>query len=617
MKSVAWFPGDGVMGYNGSSWENFSEGLPKDIVAEQIVSDSKGTLYLGTEYSGLFRRGANDRVWTNIATSDLRRRTQLKDVHEYRKISSLYIDPANDRTIYAGTKHALYQTTDGGKSWTRIVLSNNKSSYYFTSIVKHGGVLYAGTAFNGILKIENGRAEEINNGIPKEYYVGKENFCEEVSSLASGGGVLYSGYLFAKGAYAESGKQWKQIFSGKGPLTEAVHAIVPFKSKLLISTDEGVSEYDPASGKSSDAPFSADLKKMTAGKVNYVMYMLPDANHPGILAKNSYVKYTIEKRSKAGEKHAVYVNWTTLEKNFNNFLNLAVRNKFNAVIIDIKDDFGIINAPIESKTAKEIGAIRNTNIREIVKALKAKGIWTIARNVTFKDKKLYAAYDGKYAILDRATNQPWVGLPRERWCDPYSQFVRDYNIEVARETAKIGFDEIQFDYIRFPTDGPTGRCYFRYKENNDTFKSEIMADFLQQARKEAGVPISIDIYGYNGWYHFGNNIGQDLEFLGRFVDTVCPMIYPSHFGATFYKRYSEEDRPYWIVRDSNIRSIWLSRDRTVIRPWIQDFKYLSPTWGPDYILKQLKGVKDSGGISYSWWNPAGDHSMADRALQAK
>lgn len=615
--SIAWFPNEGVMAYDGSSWKDFSEGLPKNIIAEQMVSDSKGTLYLGTEYSGLFRRSVNESKWTNIATTDLRRRTQLKTVNEYRKITSLYIDPADNSVIYAGTKHALYSTADGGKNWKRIVLSNNKSSYYFTSIVKNGNDLYTGTAFNGILKITNGRAEEINNGMPKEYYIGKENFCEEVSSLAANGGVLYSGYLFAKGAYEETGKDWKQFLALKGPFTEGVHAIVPYKNRLLVSTDEGVTEYNPADGKNAPAAVDGDIKRMTAGKSNYVMFVLPSQKNPGLLVKRSYVNYTIEKRNKAGQKNAVYVNWPTLEKNFNNFLNLVQRNKFNAVIIDIKDDFGIINAPVESKTANEIGAVRNTNIKEIVKTLKSKGIWTIARNVTFKDKKLYAAYNGKYAILDRATNQPWVGLPRERWCDPYSQFVRDYNIEIAKETAKIGFDEIQFDYIRFPTDGPTGRCLFRYRENNDTFKSEIMADFLQQARQETGVPISIDIYGYNGWYHFGNNIGQDLEFLGRFVDVICPMIYPSHFGATFYKRYSEADRPYWIVRDSNIRSIYLSRDRTVIRPWIQDFKYLSPTWGPDYILKQLKGVADSGGISYSWWNPAGDHSMADRALQGK
>jgi hypothetical protein len=252
-----------------------------------------------------------------------------------------------------------------------------------------------------------------------------------------------------------------------------------------------------------------------------------------------------------------------------------------------------------------------------VKALHDKGIYVVARNVTFKDRRLYESYNGKYAIWDRVSNEPWVGLPRERWCDPYSKFVRDYNIEVAKETVKLGFDEIQFDYIRFPTDGQTARCQFRYRENDDTYKSEIMGDFLQQARRETGVPVSIDIYGYNAWYRFGNLIGQDIEFLSRFVDCICPMVYPSHFGSSFYKRYPAAEQPYRIVRDSALRSIYLSHNRTVIRLWIQDWNYLSPTWGPEYIRSELKGVNDGGGDSYSFWNPSGDHSMADRALGGK
>jgi hypothetical protein len=614
---IAFFPGEGLRGYNGSSWSDFAQGLPKDIVPENITSDSRGTLYLGTEYSGLFKRGVTDDTWTNIATQDLRRRTQLQGVSEYRKISSFCVHPSNDSILYAGTKHALYTSSDAGKTWQRVQISNNKNSYYFTSITVSQGILYAGTAFNGIVKITNGRAEEINNGIPKEYYVGKEHFCEEVSALASHDGTLYSGYLFAKGMYESRGVQWNQSVALKGSFTEGIHGIAPYNNILLVSTDDSIYEYTPSNGKITESVINSETRKAVNGKTPAMLFLLKTKSRPSLLVKNTNIKYTIEKKTKAGERRALYVSWSMIDKNFSRFLDIAIRNKFNAVIIDVKDDYGIINAPVQSKTALEIGAVRNTNIKEIVQLLKSKGMWTIARNVTFKDKKLYAAYDGKYAILDRSTNQPWVGLPRERWCDPYSKFVRDYNIEIAKETVKLGFDEIQFDYIRFPTDGPIGRCYFRYKENSDTFKSEILADFLQQAKKDTGVPISVDIYGFNGWYHFGNNIGQDLEYHSRFVDVICPMIYPSHFGPAFYQRYSIEERPYWIVRDSNIRSIYLSRNRAVIRPWIQNFKYQSPTWGPDYILKQIKGVTDSGGISYSFWNPGGDHSMADKALQGK
>ena len=245
----------------------------------------------------------------------------------------------------------------------------------------------------------------------------------------------------------------------------------------------------------------------------------------------------MDEKSKSGNKQALYVSWGMIDKNFDGFLDIVLRNKFNAVVIDVKDDHGMINAPVDSRTARELGAIKKTNIKEVIKKLHENKIYVIARNVTFKDKKLYEAFGGKYAIWDKVSNRPWVGLPREKWCDPYSKFVRDYNIEIARETAKLGFDEIQFDYIRFPTDGPVKRYLYRYREKDDTFKSEIMGDFLQQARKEAGVPVSIDIYGFNAWYRFGNLIGQDIQFLSRFVDAIYPMVYPSHFGAAFYRRF--------------------------------------------------------------------------------
>ena len=392
---------------------------------------------------------------------------------------------------------------------------------------------------------------------------------------------------------------------------------MPSGDRLYISSDETVYEYNIKNRKSTVSTIQSGIENVCSDKGPSMLFVPATGSNPALFVRRNTGTYEIENSTEAGRRRAVYVNWGMIDTNFKGFLEVVERNRFNAVVIDIKDDFGIINAPVDSKTAREIGAIRDTCIRDIIKTLHKKNIWVIARNVTFKDKKLYQAYNGRYAILDRVTGKPWVGLPREKWCDPYSKFVRDYNIEVARETARLGFDEIQFDYIRFPTDGLVGRCHYRYREKDDTYKSEIMADFLQQARRETGVPVSVDIYGFNAWYRFGNIIGQDIQFLSRFVDVICPMIYPSHFCASFYSRYPVADKPYYIVKDSTIRSIYLSSKRAVIRGWLQDFNYLSPTWGPDYILKQVKAVDDGGAYSWSLWNPAGDHSMSDRALSGK
>ena len=618
-KYIGFFPGKGIRAYNGSSWHDFSDGLPSGFEAVYITADSKGNLYLATEYSGIFRRGNEDTKWRDISSPMFKRRTQLKDVDEYRDISAFCIDPRDESKLYLATKHTLYVSPDSGASWNKINILNNKNSYYYTSLAVVNSVLFAGTSFNGVLKIINGSVDELIDGVPKEYYVGPFHFCEGVSALAESRGVLYSGYLFGRGVVESADhRKWNPVNASfsKTP-TEGIYGISPAGDKLYISSDETVYEYDLKNKKLSVSGLQRELEECYEKKGPSMLFVRGSQDNPALFVKRNIAVYDIENDTDAGKRRAVYVSWGMIEKNFKGFLEIVERNKFNAVIIDIKDDFGVINAPVDSKTAREIGAIKNTNIRDIIKILHDKDIWVVARNVTFKDKKLYEAYSWKYAIMDKVTGKPWVGLPRERWCDPYSKFVRDYNIEIARETAKLGFDEVQFDYIRFPTDGLTARCRFRYREKDDTFKSEIMGDFLQQAREEAGVPVSVDIYGFNAWYRFGNLIGQDIQFLSRFVDVICPMIYPSHFCADFYSRYPVAEKPYRIVKDSTIRSIYLSNKRVVIRGWIQDFNYLSPTWGPDYILKQVKGIDDGGAHSWSLWNPAGDHSMADRALSGR
>jgi len=616
---IGYFTGEGIKGYDGSSWRDMSEGLPGKLEAEYITSDSGGTLYLTTEYSGIFKRAVNETKWTDISSPVLKRRTQLAGVDEYRSISAFCIDPADISKLYLATKHVLYKSADGGRSWQKINVVENKNSYYFTSLAIIDNVLYAGTSFNGVVRITPTSTTEINDGIPKEYYAGPFNFCEGVSSIAAVKGKLYSGYLFGRGMVETADlKKWSKInIPVKNEKTEGVYGISPFKDSLFIATTESVYRYNPLNKKMDIPPLQDEVTGSFKNEGPAMLFVKGSEKNPPLFIKRNITDYKIEEKSKSGNKQALYVSWSMIDKNFKGFMDILLRNKFNAVVIDVKDDFGIINAPVDSKTARELGAIRNTNIREIIKDLHNKGIYVIARNVTFKDKKLYEAYGNKYAIFDKVTNRAWVGLPREKWCDPYSKFVRDYNIEIARETAKLGFDEIQFDYIRFPTDGLVGRCFYRYREKDDTFKSEIMGDFLQQARREAGVPVSIDIYGFNAWYRFGNLLGQDIQFLSRFVDAIYPMVYPSHFGASFYRRYSDTERPYRIVMDSAVRSIYHSRGRTVIRLWIQDWNYNSPTWGPDYILKQVKGVKDGGGKSYSFWNPGGDHSMADRAFGGK
>jgi hypothetical protein len=130
----------------------------------------------------------------------------------------------------------------------------------------------------------------------------------------------------------------------------------------------------------------------------------------------------------------------------------------------------------------------------------------------------------------------------EYWVDPFSEEVWEYNVAIARELVSRGFDEIQFDYIRFPTDGENlGNARYRWQEAGMDKESALMS-FLSYARSHIQAPISIDIYGANGWYRTGARTGQDVELLARYVDVICPMFYPSHFEQGFLAYDPAEER---------------------------------------------------------------------------
>jgi hypothetical protein len=284
----------------------------------------------------------------------------------------------------------------------------------------------------------------------------------------------------------------------------------------------------------------------------------------------------------------------------------------------MKDDSGYVLFDSKNTTAKEINSIRsNINISKILKSLKDNNIYSIARIVTFKDKMLFLGYSGKYAIKNIKDGSPWKGVPGEFWVDPHSEFVKNYNISLAKELEDMGFDEIQFDYVRFPSDGSVGNCYYPFKKYPDTYKSEVITDFIRLAKKSLSASISVDIYGFNAWYYFGNSIGQDMEELSAYTDVICPMVYPSHFGSLFYSKYPHDIRPYKIILDGGFRSIALSDSSVSIRPYLQAFKMMSPTWGTGYILHQINGAFESNCDGYIFWNAGGDYKMLFDALKIK
>jgi hypothetical protein len=347
--------------------------------------------------------------------------------------------------------------------------------------------------------------------------------------------------------------------------------------------------------------------------------------------------------------------------------------RLDAVVVDMKDDYGHLRFEPNDPLVRKIGKVSSPlDVEQFVKEWKAKGRYLIARIPVFKDEVAYRYAGGKYAVWDSDAAQPWQGylerkaavvavasgsgavpgaatsvlaaapatavagpaLPavapasataaaspapeapaeersaiKEFWVDPYCEEVWAYNVAIANEIVSRGFDEVQFDYIRFPTDGDNlEKASFRWRDEGMD-KESALASFLYYARQNIAAPISIDIYGANGWYRSGVRTGQDVELLSKYVDVVCPMLYPSHFEQGFLAQAPAEQRPYRIYRIGTLRNTYIGRKKIVVRPYVQAFfmnvSYDRAFYNPEYVKLEVAGVRDAVNLGLCFWNNAG------------
>jgi hypothetical protein len=296
--------------------------------------------------------------------------------------------------------------------------------------------------------------------------------------------------------------------------------------------------------------------------------------------------------------------------------DLLGRTELNAVVIDVKGDRGLIPYRTQVPAALEAGALGPVIMKDfdqILADLKRRNVYTIARIVAFKENVLAAARP-ELAVIDTRTGKPWIDNEKLAWVDPTREEVWDYLIAVAKEAALKGFDEIQFDYVRFPTDGKLAAAKYS-KPITPQVRIETIAAFLAKARKElgpTGVFLAADIFGYTAFNENDTDIGQRIEDIAPHVDYLSPMVYPSgyHLGIPGYR--NPVSHPYEIVRES----VRLTRKRTEgmpvqIRPWIQDFKdyaFDRRIFGVSEIRDQIRGADESGGAGWMLWNPRNDYT---------
>ncbi len=288
-------------------------------------------------------------------------------------------------------------------------------------------------------------------------------------------------------------------------------------------------------------------------------------------------------------------------------LALASPSGINALVIDVKGDRGFIPYPTAVSLATRAGANKIITVRDIhglVQDLHGRGLYLIARIVTFKDNPL-AALRPELAI-----KAPGGGIFRDReglaWVDPSRKESWSYPIDIAVEAAKNGFDEIQFDYVRFPD--ALGLTFS--VPNTEQNRVEALSGFLKEARTRLApfnVYLAADVFGYIAWNKNDTDIGQQIERLAPLVDYLCPMLYPSGFKFGIPGFENPVAHPYEIIR--------LSLDRAAartglspkhFRPWLQgfrDYAFDKREFGAKQIAAQIKAAEDFGADGWMLWNP--------------
>jgi hypothetical protein len=304
-------------------------------------------------------------------------------------------------------------------------------------------------------------------------------------------------------------------------------------------------------------------------------------------------------------------------------LDLIARTELNAVVIDVKGDRGWIVYPTTVELAIAAGARGPATLRDfdgLMADLKSRGIYTIARIVTFKDNIL-ARHRPDWAVIDTRTGQPWTDREHLAWMDPFREEVWSYNLAIAHEAIDRGFDEVQFDYVRFPTDGKLAAARYSRPVNKDT-RLPAIAAFLQRARREIGAHgayFGADVFGYTAFNDNDTDIGQRIEEIAPHLDFLCPMVYPSgyHVGIPGYR--NPVAHGYEVVHESVRLIRRRSTHSTVrVRPWLQDFRdyaFDRRIFGVAEVRDQIRGADEAGAAGWMLWNPRNDYTGS--ALRGK
>jgi len=313
-------------------------------------------------------------------------------------------------------------------------------------------------------------------------------------------------------------------------------------------------------------------------------------------------------------------------------VKMADETEINSLIINVKDETGKISFETQDETLK--GTVSNSclvsDMKEFIQLLHKKNIYAIARIAVFQDP--YLAKTSPYTAVKNGAGGTWKDKKGLSWVSPCSKDVWDYIVKISKEAEKIGFDELNFDYIRFASDGNMANISYPLCDMKIS-KQELLENFfkyLSENLKETKIPLSADLFGFVSTNLDDLNIGQVLEKAAPHFDYICPMVYPSHYPPTYNGFKNPADHPYEVIKlamDTAVRRLLnqeaglspfatttpqfseeeTKRISSKIRPWLQDFD-LGADYTADMIRKEKQAVYDAGLSSWLLWDPANKYT---------
>ncbi len=322
---------------------------------------------------------------------------------------------------------------------------------------------------------------------------------------------------------------------------------------------------------------------------------------------------------------AIYLtSWSAGSNNHINYLiDIAKTTEINAAVIDIKDFSGYISYDAAVPEADEYHSksIRIRGIDSLIKKLHEEKIYTIARITVFQDpivaeERPDLAIHSRAKLTSTSSSSLWFDNKDLAWIDPGAREYWDYIVSISKDVAEHGFDELNYDYVRFPSDGDLGDMSFSFWDNK-TEKRATIEEFFKYLRQ--GLPnekLSIDLFGLSSISSNDLGVGQMIEDSFEYFDYVCPMMYPSHYSDWFLGYQNPAEHPYEVVEDSvagALRKLDFYKQlpenkgkeiKVVLRPWLQDYN-LGAIYNSGMVGSEIKAVEDTAGDNFKGfmlWN---------------